>query len=231
MADLPRGGMPGVSSQGSLAGSSGSSKSDDSDDEGGSVWGKIGSVLPAAGGLLGAFFGQKSTDNVTPAITEVQGNARKLGAEGSELAQTGKDSLGPVLKYFQALASGDPSQALAATMPQRGRIIDQYDAARRSAGQFGPRGGGQASSQLEARTREASDLSNVTASARSEGMDKLATLGTSLTQTGLSAQESSNYQMASVLQPLLEQQKQHQENTGGFWKSIGEIAGAALMFL
>lgn len=231
---LPGGKQAGVSSIGSLPSGSPRSGSDDSgEDDGPGTWGKIGSLLPGVGGLLGAFFGTKKENDprIDESINATMSGAKQVGAQGQNLFETGTDSLGPVLKYFQALASGDPSQALAATQPQRGRIMDQYDAARRSAGQFGPRGGGQASSQLESRSREAGQLADTTSAARSEGMDKLAALGSDLTKSGLSAEEASNYQMASVLQPLLDKQKAESESSGGFWKGIGELAGAALSFL
>lgn len=218
---------------GSLVSPSGSSMSNDDSDSGGDGfdWKKLGGLGGLAGGVLGAIFGQKQTDKVTPAIEEVQKGGRAVGAQGKELFGTGTDALGPALQYFKSLASGDPSAALAATQPQRGRVMDQYDAARRSAGQFGPRGGGTSSAQLELRGKEAGQLADTTAAARSEGAKELATLGSDITGKGLSAEESANQQMASVLQPLLEQQKQHQESTGGFWKGLGELAGAAIGFL
>jgi hypothetical protein len=231
MADLPAGKQAGVSSIGSLVSPSGSSSNDDTSDDGGSVWGKVGKLLPGVGGVLGALFGQKQTDNVTPQINKVNKGADALNAQGKQLFGTGTDALGPVLKYFQALSSGDPSAALAATQPQRGRVIDQYDAARKSAGQFGPRGGGGASSELELRGKEAGQLADTTSQARSEGATQLASLGKDITQQGLSAEETANQQMASVLQPLLEQQKQHAESTGGFWKGLGDLAGAAIGLL
>ena len=130
------------------------------------------------------------------------------------------------LKYFQALASGDPSQALAATQPQRGRVIDQYDAARRSAGQFTPRGGGQASTEQAFRAQEAGQLADTTSAARSEGAKEAASVGGAMTQQGLSAEEQSINAMVSTLQPLIQQQQQQGNDIGKILSGIGELAGA-----
>jgi hypothetical protein len=202
--------------------------SDNSDSGGDSIWKKLGKVAPAAGGLLGALFGTHNEDKISPQINKVNAGASQLQGQGSSLFSAGTDALGPAMNYFKALASGDPSQALAATQPQRGRVIDQYDAARRSAGQFGARGGGQASSELESRSKEAGQLADITSQARSEGASKLAELGSDVTKTGLSAEESANKALADTLGPLLEQQKQANQSSGGFWKGLGELAGAAL---
>lgn len=210
---------------------SGSQISNDDSGGGGFDWGKVGALAPGIGGVLGAIFGSKNTDNVTPQINKVNANATALTGQGNALYATGSDALAPALSYFKQLAGGDASAALAATAPQRGRVMDQYDAARKSAGQFGPRGGGTASTQLSTRAAEAGQLADTTSSARADAAKELGSLGSDVTKSGLSAEETANQQMASVLQPLLEQQKQKAESSGGFWKGLGDLAGAALSFL
>lgn len=224
--DLPGGKPFPISSIGTLPSSSGSSQDNSSDDGGdGFNWGKI---AGAGAGLLGTLFAPKS-EGISKNINAIEGGAAKLNAGGNSLTGEGQSALDPVLKYFKALASGDPSQALAATTPQRGRVIDQYDTARRSAANFTPRGGGQASTQQESRTKEASDLANVTSSATTDATKSLAALGGTLTQQGISEQEASVNALVSTLQPLLQQQQQQGADTASIFKSIGEIAAVAFL--
>lgn len=222
--DLLPGGKPsGVSSIGFLPSSSGSSKSDDSSDGGGFAWDKI---AGAGAGLIGSLFAPKKSPELGQNLKTIEGSATDLRKSGTDLTAKGSAALDPVLKYFQALASGDPSQALAATSPQRGRVIDQYDSARRSAAQFTPRGGGQASSEQESRSREAGQLADTTSQARSEGASALASLGSDVTRSGLSAEEASINAMVSTLQPLLEQQKQQGADVSKIFGGIGELVGS-----
>lgn len=211
-----------VSNIGFLPSSSGSSR-DDSSNSDGFDWGKI---ATAGGGLLGALFAPKRSSELSTNIKNIEGQSSDLRKTGTDLTAKGSAALDPVLKYFSALASGDPAAALAATAPQRGRVIDQYDAARRSAGQFTPRGGGQASTEQESRSAEAGQLADVTSGARSEGAKELAALGSDVTRTGLSAEEQSINAMVSTLQPLIQQQQQQGSDIGGIFKGLGELAGA-----
>ena len=212
----------GVSNIGFLPSSSGS-QADTGGGGGGFNWGKIGA---AGGGLLGALFAPKQNPALNENLKSIQTGATGLSKTGAGLTAEGSATLAPVLKYFQALASGDPSQALAATQPPRGRVIDQYDAARRSAAQFTPRGGGQASTQQESRATEAGQLADITAQARSEGAKEAAALGSDVTKTGLSAEEQSINAMAATLQPLLEQQQQQGSDISNIFSGLGELAGA-----
>ncbi len=187
-------------------------------------WGKVlGTAAPVVGAL---FAGNRGS--ITPQIQGIEKNAQDQLDQGKSIANKGQEALTPVLKYFQALMSGNPADVLAATAPQRGRIIDQYDAARKSTSQFTPRGGGQASTQQEIRAKEAGQLSDVTSQARSDAATSLGSLGESLTREGISAEESANQQMAQVLGPLFQQQGADSEST---LKTIAGFAALAAAFI
>ena len=222
MPDLPGGKPSGVSSIGFLPSSSGSSLSSDSGG-GGFDWG---SIAGAGAGLLGSLFAPKRSPELSSNIKNIEGSAAGLKKTGTDLTAQGSSGMAAALKYFQALASGDPSQALAATQPQRGRVIDQYDAARRSASQFTPRGGGQASTEQASRASEAGQLADTTAAARSEGAKEAAAVGGTMTQQGLSAEEQSINAMVSTLQPLIQQQQQQGADVGKIFSGIGELVGS-----
>lgn len=190
-------------------------------------WGKVGTLGAGIGGLLGSLFASGQQD-ITPITNTIQGQAKNLNAQGLNITAEGQANLAPVLKYFAALAGGDPTALLQATAPERGRVIDQYDAARRSSAQFTPRGGGQASTQQEARVSEAQAISTQTATARTNAANTLASVASQQEQTGVTAQEASIQALASVLQPILAQNKQNAASSTSFFTGLADIASVAL---
>jgi hypothetical protein len=178
----------------------------------GSSLSSIAPLVGAGTSLLGGLLAPKSP-GVSGQVNAIEANAGKLNTSA-------QNALGPVLKYFTALAGGDPNALLQATAPERGRVIDQYDAARKAA-QLAPRGGGQASSETKANTAEAGQLADITAAARTSGAQALAS-------TGLSLEDQATQQMTAVLQPILQQESQDTASTASLFKGIGSLIGAAL---
>jgi hypothetical protein len=163
-----------------------------------------------------------------PDIRAMQAQGQALGQQGQQLSAQGAAAMGPSLDYFKKLLSNDPAEVAQATAPERRRVIDQYDTARRSAGQFTPRGGGQASTSEELRAREASDLATIGADLRSKAASEAATIGNQLLSSGLGAQEQSINAMASSLGPLFTQQQADSQST---LQTIAGIAALAAMFI
>ncbi len=186
-------GLPSGGSTGTGFPSSGSSKFD---------WGTaIGTAAPLAASLFAG-----NSGSITGDVRGIQKSAEDQLRQGSEMVVQGQQNIAPVLKYFKALMSENPSEVLAATAPERSRIVDQYDAAKRAAGQFTPRGGGQSSTQMEAGAREASDLGKVTADARRNAATSLGEFGNRQIEQGLTAEERAQQQLSQVLGPLFNQQ-------------------------
>ena len=204
----------------------------------------IGTAVGAGiGGLIGLFAGgKKKTPTTDPnALTldalmkSVQGNATDLGQKADVLGDQGSDQLAPILKYFKQLAGGDPTALLEATKPERGRVIDQYDTARKAIGEFGPRGGGSTAALAESRFSEANKLSDVTAEARSNAMDKGAQLGTTLTGLGLSADQLQSADLNTVISAILQKQGldvtkrgQNAAAASGIAEGLGTLLGLYL---
>lgn len=190
-------------------------------------WGKAGKIGAIAAPALATAFAP-SIPNITGDVNTIRSNAQTQNLQGSRLAAQGKSTLDPALRYFQQLLSGDPGTALQATQPDRARVIDQYDAARKAIATTTPRGGGSASTINESRVKEASDLGTLTASARANAANTAASLGLDLSKTGLTAEEQSQQILAETLGPTLNQENQDTANT---WKTVGSIAAIAAMFL
>lgn len=190
-----------------------------SDLSGGFDWG---SLAKTGLGLLPSLFAGGGA-SIEPDIRKIQGNANDQLTAGKDLAGKGSTDLGPVLEYFKNLVSGNPNDVLAATAPDRRRVIDQYDTARRSSAQFTPRGGGDASSQNASRASEAGDIASLTASARSNAANSLGQLGESERNAGLTQEQTAQQTLASVLGPLFQQQQADQKSL------IGTFTGLATM--
>lgn len=136
-------------------------------------------------------------------IGDLQQTSRASRAKGTELSGIGADTLAPVLQYFQSLIGGDPQALLQATRPERSRVMDQYDAARLAVSQSSPRGGGTNAVLAQSRFAEASDVANLTATARRDATTQAANLGTTLTGLGLSADQLASQDLGTVLNGLL----------------------------
>ena len=190
---------------------------------GGYDWGKvIGGVAP----LALSFLAPDGIDMAGP-TKEAQDAARTLGKTGATQAGQGAEALGPVLHYLAAMTSGDPQALLAATMPERRRVMDQYDTARQ-ASQFAPRGGGTSSALVNLNSREASDLAMIGGKGRSDAMKASADIGTALSTSGAQAQSASASHLTQLLDPLLKQQASDQESV---FNTFASIAGMIGMFV
>lgn len=191
----------------------------------------VGTAIGAgAGALLGLFGGgdddassghNPNIDNVTKQISD---RAAKTSASAVDLKQQGGDALAPVMKYLQALSSGDPSAVAQATAPERRRVIDQYDSAAQTIAQFGPRGGGATAANAQAQYGKANAISDITANARTSATKELGSLGTQLTGLGLSADQLASADLNTILANLTAKRGQTLEA----WSGIGQAAGSIL---
>jgi hypothetical protein len=195
---------------------------------GGSSSANWGQLAGAGAGLIASAFAPTIPD-IRGDAKGVQQAAKDLGTQGKQLTDTGQAALAPVLKYFSALLSGNPADIMAATAPDRARVIDQYDAARKTAAQFAPRGGGQASGNLSLKAREASDLAMQPAAARANAANAMGAIGQNLTQAGMTAEEQAINQLSQVLGPLLRQEGMDQQSQSSTWESLGSFAMMAAM--
>ena len=227
-----------------------------------SVWGTLGKIGKVAGGgiasaltggaalplLIGgaAGFGlshlggggkkddqaNASIDPYTALLQQQAGTAQKEGTESSAM---GSEALAPAMLYLKSLLGADPSAMLAATQQERGRVIDQYDAARKAVENFGPRGGGTTSTLAQSRFSQAESLADITSSARRNAVASEAELGVNLKQLGLTAQQLASSDLNSVINAVLNRQYldvqkrgQNAQAATGIGETVGSIIGAIL---
>ncbi len=180
----------------------------------------VGSIVPGwgtaigagVGALVGAFRGggdKKNTPAATPggAVPGLEGITKTLqdraaakDAQGSAYGDQGAQMLSQFAQYFRDMIS-DP---LANTQVDRGRVIDQYDTARRSAAEFGPRGsGGGTAASAMSRISQANELSDITAGARSDAATQGAGVAAQLAQLGLSEEQLASMDLGQLIQAIL----------------------------
>ena len=208
----------------------------------------LGSFIPGVGTLIGGglgalggwLFGGGDDDepkvNPEDATTaQLRGHAAKVGQIGDTLVDSGQGALDPVLNYLKGILGDDPQALLRATQGARGRVIDQYDTARQTIAQFGPRGGGTNAVLAGSRISQANALADVTSTARREAVGQAAALGTGLTGLGLTAAQIEQSDLNTIIQTILTREGfdvskrgQNMEALGGLGEALGTIIAAKI---
>ena len=194
---------------------------------GGVDWSKVGGYAGLAGSII-AGLSSGGNNPIAGDVSNLRAASGRMGQQGADLFQRGSTDLAGVMKWLQAMAGGDPGALAEATRPERGRIMDQYDAARKTIARNTPRGAGQASTVNESYIRQASDIANVMSSARQGALSTAAQVGGQELSAGLSAEQQSAQILANTLYPTLQADQQDSAKT---WETIGSYAALAAMFI
>jgi len=204
----------------------------------GSMFGPWGTAIGGGAGFIGGLFTggddkKKKEEADAQGLTEeaqqmLRGQATRLQGKGTQLQQEGTEALSPVLQYFKQLLSGDPAAMMQATAPERGKVIDQYDAARNAIARFAPRGGGQGTAIAGSYVQQAQQLSDITSKAREGAAAGLAQLGPQLQALGLSADQVASMDLNTLIQSVLSKEEldlTRRGQTFGMWGDIGTGVG------
>lgn len=202
-------------------------------------------AIPAVGSAVGGLFsklfggGGKKKDefdqDFAKTLAGLNDSSAGFTAKGNEFDAVGMEQLRPVLEIFRQLAGGDPEALADATRPERSRVIDQYDTARKTISEFGPRGGGTNALLGQSQFDQASELSNITALARRNALDTSANLGTTLSGLGLTADQLASADLNTIIQAILSRQGlktqergQNSALAGGIAEGLGTLLGLFL---
>lgn len=206
----------------------------------------IGSFIPGVGtaigagvgALFGGLFGgggdkkkDKAEEQAQTIEQMLQARSARQQVSGEQSVAQGKDALGDVLEYYAALTGTDPGAALEASKAERGRVIDQYDAARQAAAKFGPRGGGTTSAIASSRISQANQLSDILSTTRREGAAALAGVAGQLAALGLSEEQLASADLETVISSVLTRagyDVERRGQTGAAWGAVGQAAGTIL---
>ena len=195
-----------------------------------------GATLPLALSGLGGGGGKKDDANPEdPYRALLQQSANESGAQSKSLADQGQMDLGPVVEYFRKLTGNNPSAIMEATQPERARVIDQYDTARKAIASFGPRGGGTTSVNAQSQFDQAESLADITSGARRDAFTGAAAVGTSLMGLSLSAQQLKSADLNTLINTVLareglntEKRGQNMSLAGDIGETIGTIIGIGM---
>lgn len=188
------------------------------------------SYFGSRAGSKGGGGGDSEPGGTQPLKDLLQGSASDLRQEAGGMKQLGAGNISDASSYLRQLLSGNPQGLLAATAPERGRVIDQYDTARQAIGQFGPRGGGTTSAMAQSRLDESQALSDIFSTSRREAFGQSAALGQGLMGLGLSADQLASADLEKVMDAILTEQGfdvQKRAQNMQLWASLGQSAGYA----
>lgn len=170
-----------------------------------------------------------------PFLQQLGDQSKQAGQTADSLSGMSTEALAPALQYFSKLLGDNPTAILDATRQERGRVIDQYDTARRAMEQFGPRGGGSTSALAESRFSQAESLADITSTARRDAAAGAAQLGTQLAGLGLSAQQLESMDLGAVISAVLnreglnvQKRGQNLQAAGGVGEALGSLLGLYL---
>ncbi len=182
--------------------------------------------LGGAGAL--STLGGGSSDDLDATLQKIGTRSDRLSAQGQDLSELGTTGLQPALRFLTAITRGDPGAVGQATQPERRRVIDKYDTARRAVAQFAPRGGGQTSVIAQSFADEAGTLADITATGRREGATALAQLSARLAGLGISAEGIAGQNLGTLVQAYLARDQQAGQRSASFGKALGSLAGLLL---
>ena len=185
-------------------------------------------VLGIGGGGALASLGGGSSGDLDDILHTINARSGKQFAQGEDLLGQGQAGLQPALRFLTAITRGDPGAVGQATQPERRRVIDQYDTARRAISQFAPRGGGAVSAISRSFADEAGTLSDIFATGRREGATELGELSTRLAGLGIQAEGLAGQNLSTLVQAYLAQDAQARASSGAFGQSLGALAGLLL---
>lgn len=204
-----------------------------------------GATVPYAIGATGAAVGKQlaggkpKTDpnalDLNATIAQLGAAGKSAGDQGNALSGMSQEQLGPIMEILKQLTGGDPNALLAATRPERARVIDQYDTARKSISEFNPRGGGTNAVLAQSRFNQADESANLTANARNSALKTSADLGTALAGLGLNAKQLQTMDLNAIIQAILNkkhldltQRGQNMEALAALGEGLGAIAAAKI---
>jgi len=178
-------------------------------------------------GLSAIFGGGK--DETKPYQNQLDDLTRQTLKTGNESREMGQSVLSPALDYIKAITGGDRNALLQATMPERRRVIDQYDTAKRAIAEFAPRGGGQVSALAGIEESKAGDLASLGPAARREAVGQGAQLGLGLRNSAAGAEGQAASNISSIIQNLLQKQGQDAQSAGALGESISTVLGMMML--
>jgi hypothetical protein len=154
-------------------------------------------------------FGSTSTTGIDAQLQQLISDSLPASAfergTGSAVLTGGLDDMFASSEYWKKLLSGDRDTIQQAIAPQAGRIINQYDAARKATLETNPRSGARAQTLSELPFRQISDVNSLTAGIQPAAANALTGIGTTKLAQGSNLLRGGTQDLQSILNLLLNQ--------------------------
>lgn len=154
-------------------------------------------------------------------------NLARLGeygyGQGTRFMGRAEQSLDPVLGFYRMLL-GDREAAMEAMGPEISTIVSQYDAARKAAAEFAPRGGGKTQVLAESPFREAGDIARLIQTARQGAVTGLERLGGTYGQLGQGQLALASSAWQATMDDILRKYELDIKKWEGVMRAVGSAA-------
>lgn len=195
----------------------------------------IGAGVGAIGGFIGGLFKKKKSDKKIEGGTDPGALQTSLANRGKQLQgkadvqqEEGMNALNTSLDYYGDILGNDAGAAMDATKAERGRVIDQYDTARQSIAEFGPRGGGTTSALANSRIQQGNQISDIGANQKAQAAQATADIGATIAGIGMTQEQIASADINAVIDSMLAQQGIDVQKAGqkaALWGDIASVGG------
>jgi hypothetical protein len=172
------------------------------------------------------FGGGQNDADVSKAIGGLDQSSKRLTATATQTAGQSNELLNPAIDYLKAVLGGDRQAMLQATMPERRRVIDQYDAAKKAIAEFAPRGGGTAGALANLNASQAGDLAQVGSQARGNAVNQAGILGANLKGASIGAEGAASADISKILDTYLQQGQQQGQSAADIGMGLAGLIGS-----
>lgn len=157
-------------------------------------------------------------------LTGVETDIAKYGlSQAKSTIPAATSGLESSLNFFQTLLSGDRNAIAALESPDIMNTEQQYTAARTTADEFSPRGGGATAASEESRFSEASDIAKLFTSARATGAAGVSQISEMLANLGLGELGASTTAANQGFQNIETSKENQQQQQGALGAGIGSL--------
>ena len=168
--------------------------------------------------------------------TKLLGEGSEASKEGESLVDEGVGGLDKSLKYLLPLIGGDKSAVTSTLAPEYDTILKQYDTARRTISETGPRGGAKGEAIAESTFAQADAMSRLLQVIRREASSEVARVsgmkvsaGESRANRGVAKESLGLQSLDNVIASLTAKRGQNLQTYGDIGQGIGSVVASLLL--
>lgn len=184
-------------------------------------------------GLKSSDGGSSSGSDANPGLDSLLSKqssiSSKLLGEGSDLAASGEATIDKSLHYLMPLLGGDKTAVTQTLAPEYDTILQQYDTARKTASETGPRGGAKGEAIAESTFKQADALSRLLQVVRREAANSVTGIGESRANRGVAKEATGIQSLDQAIASLTAKRGQNLQTYGDIGQGIGSVVASLLL--